>query len=164
MIVVADTTPVNYLVLIGHADVLASLYGRVIVPEAVYAELQHPRTPEVVRITVASKPRWLEVRSVTRLLDSQLNELDLGEQEAIALAEEIGADTLMIDEDLGRRAAADRHLTVIGTLGVLEEAAKLNLVDLPSALTKLRQTTFRASDQLLQASLQRDADRKKKAP
>jgi predicted nucleic acid-binding protein len=51
---------------------------------------------------------------------------------------------------------------VIGTLGVLEEAAKLNLLDLPTALSKLKQTTFRADERLLNAFLERDAQRRKR--
>jgi hypothetical protein len=66
MIVVADTTPLNYLIVIGHSNVLPVLYGRVLIPEAVYQELQHPRTPAVVRDKIAGHPSWLKVRHVER--------------------------------------------------------------------------------------------------
>jgi predicted nucleic acid-binding protein len=45
MIVVADTTPINYLILIEEIDILAKLYGRVVIPRVVREELQRPRTP-----------------------------------------------------------------------------------------------------------------------
>ena len=164
MIVIADTTPLNYLILIGHADVLPTLYGRVFIPQAVYQELQQTRTPAIVRTEIASRPSWLEIRQIKRVIDQGLGKLDLGEQEAITLAEELGADALILDDKDGRRTAVERHFTVIGTLGVLEEAAKLRFLDLPSALAKLEQTTFRADPELLQGFLDRDAQRKQKQP
>ena len=54
MLVVTDTTPINYLVLIGHVDILPSLYGHVVIPQAVVGDLQHPRTPESVRAWIAA--------------------------------------------------------------------------------------------------------------
>ena len=56
MIVVCDTSPLNYLVLIQHAEVLPSLFGRVIAPPAVMAELQHPGAPTIVRAWAAAPP------------------------------------------------------------------------------------------------------------
>jgi hypothetical protein len=56
MLVVADTTPLNYLVLIGQVTVLASLYEQVVIPNAVATELRHPKAPEVVRAWIASPP------------------------------------------------------------------------------------------------------------
>jgi len=61
MIVIADTTPLHYLVLLNHADILRELYGRVIIPEAVFGELQVDRTPATVKQWIASCPDWLEV-------------------------------------------------------------------------------------------------------
>jgi predicted nucleic acid-binding protein len=72
------------------------------------------------------------------------------------------ADLLILDDRDARIEASRRHLTVIGTLRVLEDAARLGLIDLPLALQRLRQTTFRASAKLLQAMLDRDAARKEK--
>jgi hypothetical protein len=62
MLVVADTSPLNYLVLIQHDSLLPALYERVMVPPAVLADLQQPRTPPTVRIWVAAPPAWLAVQ------------------------------------------------------------------------------------------------------
>jgi predicted nucleic acid-binding protein len=162
MIVIADTTPLNYLVLIRESHLLPQLYGRVLIPQAVCDELRQERTPAPVRAWVAKRPAWLEVRQASVPLDSELEELDRGEREAIALALELRADLLIVDDRDARVAACRRNLVVIGTLRVLEDAAQLDLVDLPRAMQRLQQTTFRASPHLVRALLERDAERRKK--
>jgi predicted nucleic acid-binding protein len=64
MIIVADTSPINYLVLIGAIDILKALFGRVIIPQAVLGELQHEKTPTAVKVWCDAYPDWLEVRQV----------------------------------------------------------------------------------------------------
>src|SRR6266851_985192 len=105
MIVIADTSPLHYLVLLEHTEVLQHLYGRVLIPRAVVRELQAERTPPRVRQWIASPPSWLEVREITVPQDPALAELDPGEREAIALAEALRADALILDEKSGRREA-----------------------------------------------------------
>ena len=61
MLVIADTSPLHYLVLIEHTAVLPSLFGRVVIPPVVAVELQRPRTPAPVRAWMASPPAWLEM-------------------------------------------------------------------------------------------------------
>ena len=63
MIVVSDTSPINYLVLIEFQYLLPELFDLVLIPEAVHRELQAGGTPEPVRQFVAAAPGWLEVRS-----------------------------------------------------------------------------------------------------
>jgi predicted nucleic acid-binding protein len=63
VIVVADTTPLHYLILLQHADILRELYGRVIVPEAVVHELRAAGAPEAVKQWMARPPLWLEVKA-----------------------------------------------------------------------------------------------------
>jgi hypothetical protein len=62
VIVVADTTPLQYLILIQCEHILPALYGRVVVPPAVIAELSRDETPQPVRDWLKSAPEWLEVR------------------------------------------------------------------------------------------------------
>jgi predicted nucleic acid-binding protein len=63
MIVVADTSPINYLVLIGHIEILPHFYGRILIPPSVWEELQDRNTPDSVRKWVAQGPAWLEMRN-----------------------------------------------------------------------------------------------------
>jgi predicted nucleic acid-binding protein len=160
MIVIADTSPLNYLILIRQTSLLPALYGRVFIPEAVCTEMKQPRTPAAVRDWMAHPPDWLEIRKVNRAVDSDLEDLDSGEQEAITLAQELQASVMILDERDARREARRRHFTVVGTLGVLEEASKRGLLDLPSAITDLQKTTFRADSGLIQSFLDRDAQRR----
>jgi predicted nucleic acid-binding protein len=160
MIVVADTTPVNYLILIDEIDVLPRLYGRVVIPLAVHEELTHSRAPASVRVWIAQPPDWLEILSTTPNTDTALEMLDAGEREAIALAEQLSFSSdsvqLVIDELQGRREAERRGLHVIGTIGVLREAADEGLLDLRSAIERLRQTSFHISPAILARLLDKE--------
>jgi predicted nucleic acid-binding protein len=163
MIVIADTSPLNYLVVIGEANLLQRLYAQVVIPEAVLRELQNPQVPTAVAEWVARPPAWLEVKRRSAPSDPGLRFLGEGEREAIALAIEHRPNALLLmDEGYGRREARRRNLRITGTLGVLNDAASRGWVDLPSAFDRLRQTTFRASPSLLQSFLDRDAERKKR--
>jgi predicted nucleic acid-binding protein len=161
MIVVADTSPLNYLVLIEQIHLLAALYGRVLVPPAVVAELNATQTPERVRYWIQRSPPWLETRFPAHMPLDFPEILGPGEREAIALSQEIHADALLIDDWEGRQEAARRQLTVVGTLRVLGTAAEKSLVHLPTAISRLRATNFRASTDLLAQLL--DQDRKRKS-
>src|ERR1700739_1333883 len=85
MIVIADTSPLHYLILLERAEVLQHLYGRVIIPEAVVRELQAQKTPAVVRRWISSPPEWLQIRQIAVPPDPALAELDPGERDAMAL-------------------------------------------------------------------------------
>ena len=161
MIVIADTSPLHYLILLKHAEVLQRLYGSVIIPEAVVQELQAEKTPVPVRQWITSPPQWLQIQRVVVPPDPALAELDPGEREAIALAEKLCADALIIDEKSGRREAERRKLRVIGTVRVLDDAAEMGLVDLPTALSSLQAFGFYLEAKLLQFLLDRDSTRKR---
>jgi len=145
MIVVADTSPLNYLVLIGEIERLPSLYQKVLIPQEVRREMLRERTPLTVRTWAANLPEWCEERQLSGTPDSSLDELDPGEREAIQLAAEAGVDTVLMDEVSGRREAVRRRLRVIGTLGILEQAAQRGLLNFRDALQRLEQTNFRLS-------------------
>jgi predicted nucleic acid-binding protein len=83
-----------------------------------------------------------------------------GEWEAIALAEEVQADALLIDDRDGRQEALRRHLPVIGTLRVLADASDHGFADLRTVLSRLRQTNFRASEELFQWLLTRETEQR----
>jgi len=155
MIAVSDTSPLCYLILIGEADLLPGLFGRVVLPRIVLDELLHEDAPRTVREWAANLPSWIEVQENPVTPPEPIAKSQAGEQAAILLAEALKAQIVLIDEKAGRRVAADRGLRVTGTLGVLGEAATCGLVDLTNAMERLRGTNFRYSPALLKATLER---------
>ena len=149
-LIVSDASPLHYLALIQEAHILPLLFGRVIIPQKVFDELQQPNTPSAVKAFAASLPSWLEIRAVTTPIDGSLLHLDRGEQEAITLAIEIQPETLLIDETKGRRAAKSHGLKTIGTLAILLDGAIAGFCDLEKSFEILRQTNFRATEDLYQ--------------
>jgi len=161
MIVIADASPMSYLILLGKTDLLPRLYGRVLIPHAVSAELGSEKSPPAIQTWMAHPPNWFEVRKV-HVVGFGLDKLDAGEREAISLAQELEADLLLLDDWDARQEALRRHLTVGGTLRVLDDAARLNLINLPDIVAQLRGTNFRIKESILQTLLARDAQRKAK--
>jgi predicted nucleic acid-binding protein len=152
VIVVADSGPLHYLILLNQTDLLYRLYDQVVAPEAVLGELTVVRAPQPVKDWLSRPPSWLHIQSVpfdqTELVTA---DLDLGEREAIALAHLLRADLLLMDETLGRAEARRRSLRVTGTLGVLRIAAEKGLIDLPEVLARLRRTSFYVSEDLIRS-------------
>jgi predicted nucleic acid-binding protein len=96
MIVISDTSPLNYLILIGEQNLLAKLFGRVIIPAAVFEELQNAGASAEVRDFANDLPEWIEVKQTSLTADSSLDILDAGEREAILLAQELPADLILV--------------------------------------------------------------------
>lgn len=155
MIVVSDTSPLHYLILIDCAHLLPELYGRVITTLEVVEELSRVKTPQKVREWVAEPPAWLEIQEPTIPL-IELPKLGLGEASAITLAKELAAELLLIDERYGTQIAQSSGLLVTGTLGVLKGAARRGLISLPVALEALRHTTYRYTPKLFEQLLKDD--------
>ena len=161
MIVVSDTTPLNYLVLIKAIAALPTLFGRVFAPGAVIAELTDPRAPASVRAWASEPPSWLAVREPTHLDATLPGSLHAGEVHAISLARELGADWVLIDERKASRAAERCGLRVAGTLVILEEAGARGLLDYPAVRDRLvQETNFFVSDDVLRDSERRYQARK----
>lgn len=151
--IIADTSPLNYLILIDAVEILPALFQEVVVPGAVERELLALGASEKVRKWMENAPNWLYVRKVNEI-DKSIN-LGKGETEAISLAVELSADLILLDDKAARQAAIERKLKVIGTLGVLKLAGKNKLIDFETALKKLQATNFRASKFLIEALLNR---------
>lgn len=155
MIVISDTSPICYLLLIGEIELLPQLYGQVLIPKTVQHELSDARSPVSVQTWINCPPEWLIIQTVDVPTNTNLDGLDPGEQAAIILAQQQNANLIIIDDLLGRQVAQSYGLRVTGLLGVLDEAAQQNLVDFPQAISRLQKTTFRVSSQLIQSLLQR---------
>ena len=111
MLVVSDTSPLTALLQIQRGDLLPLLFDRILIPPAVRAELvrEHPVLPA-----------WLETQAPNSIPAAIADaDLDAGETQALALALEVHADAVLIDERLGRRVAAVLGLHPTGVLGCL---------------------------------------------
>jgi len=161
-VVIADTSPVNYLLLIGEIAILPRLYGQVLIPPEVLTELSDADAPLEVLQWVRLRPAWLQTRQVRTVDDDPaLRQLDPGERAAILLAQQEAGALLLIDDAAGRSEATRRGIPSTGTLGILRAAAIRQLLDLPTSLKNLAATNFRVSQRLIVELLAEDTARKR---
>jgi len=155
VIVVSDTTPLSELAKVEQLGLLRDVFGQVIVPQEVYDEVTTGSHPAVVVIQSAT---WIEVRfvqdtsQIAALRES--TKIHLGEAAAIILAEELGAQQVLIDDLRARRVAKARLLPVTGTIGTLLLAKEQGLiVQVKSILDDLMAVGKRISPRLYQEVL-----------
>lgn len=129
MIVVSNTSPIFYLSTIGQLDLLHQLFDVVVIPAAVYNEITNVGNTDASARVVPTLS-WVKTQTATdqAFINTLSIDLDPGESEAIALAVEINADLLLMDERLGRTAALRSGLKVTGVLGILIAAKRNNLI------------------------------------
>jgi uncharacterized protein len=156
MIVVSDTSALSNLAIVDHLWLLEAVYENVIIPDVVASELaaaSHPAVPAILQLG------WIQTQSLANLkLADQLQQergLDAGEAHVIALALELRADDLLIDERLGRQEAVRLGLSIIGILGILLVAKQRSLIPQVQLVMDalIRQAGFRVSPQLYQRVL-----------
>ncbi len=130
MIVISDTSPISNLYQIGRLDLLRQMFGKVLVPPAVDREVRK-LSDFSIDISEYLGAEWIEtsIPENTGRVAHFLKELDAGESEAIVLAQEKGADYLLIDERLGTKTAIAEGLQTVGLIGVLLKAKEVGLVE-----------------------------------
>ncbi len=153
--VVVNATPVIALALINQLDLLRRLYGEALIPPAVRAEVLAggPGSPGFVEL---QRAEWIRV---TDLQDPRradlLSDLDRGEAEVIALAQELNATLVIVDERLARRHVRRLGLKLTGTLGVLLKAKERGLIPVVKPLIdRLQRGGFRLDDFVIAEVLQ----------
>jgi predicted nucleic acid-binding protein len=138
-VVIADASCLILLTNLGYLDTLNQLYGEIWITDAVKNEYRLPLPP----FFSINNPADTEILTELRL------SLDQGEASSIALAIENPGCRIIIDEKKGRRIALSLGLDLTGTLGVLSEAAKQDLVKVDSELVqRLEYLGFRLSSDL----------------
>jgi predicted nucleic acid-binding protein len=152
--VISNTTPILSLLKIGKLELLHTLYGQVVVPEAVYREVMAGNDKEY--FADLRDFAWLTVETIGSVTARQLLfDLDDGEAETIVLAQEQAADLVIIDEKSGRRYAEQLGLTLTGTVGVLLKAKERGLIDeVAPLLYELQKRQSWMSDSLIQTALE----------
>lgn len=144
-LVIADSSCLIALSKTGRLDVLRQLFGRIVVAQAVYAEVVEKGAGRPGSLEVKAA-EWIETRRIRDQLavDALRLTLGAGESESIVLAVELKADYIILDDWQARRMAMGLSLPVVGTLAVLSRAVEKGyLDDLGSALEELRKVGFR---------------------
>ncbi len=155
MRVVSNAGPIIHLSWIDHLALLRQLFDEILIPVAVRDEVLRaaPDVPGVPAIHAAFQTGWLTVLGVTDPAQAEQlkTDLDSGESEAIALAEELGADLLLLDERRARAHAVGRGIPITGTIGILRKAQERGLIQMVSPLVEeLRIRGFRISAELIE--------------
>ncbi len=154
-IVVVNTTPIIALALIGQLDLLQHLYREVVIPLAVQHEVLAGGS-DGIGATELQRANWIRITPLQdpRRADLLLSDLDRGEAEVIALAQELNADLVVVDERLARRHAGRLGLALTGTLGVLLKAKEQGLVPAVGPLIdQLRHGGIRLSEAVVAEAL-----------
>jgi len=157
MIVVSDTSVINYLVQINLADLPHRLYGEICIPEQVLAELDHDGALPAVKNFIAAKPTWLTIKTMDSIATG-LEDLDIGKAAAISLVLSLHCP-LLVDGTAARARTKQLGLTAFGVLDILLDAAAQNMINFAESLQRLRRTNFYISDELAE-SLTQQANRK----
>lgn len=133
MIIVSNTSPIFYLSTIGQLDLLRQLYDEIVIPTKVFNEITNIGNTDASARVVPTLS-WIKKQSATdqAFVNTLRAELDPDEAEAIALAVELNADRLLMDERLGRATAMRVGLQVTGVLGVLIAAKRNNSIQMPN--------------------------------
>ena len=137
--IVSNTTPILSLLKINKLNLLKKLYGQIIIPFAVYQEIENGKEKHYYQDL--SSVDWIEIKKIKNPGSKNfIFDLDDGEAEVMILANEIDADLVIIDEIIGRRYAKQLDLKITGTLGVLLKAKKEGyILSVEELLTELTQ-------------------------
>ena len=142
MPIVSNTSPLLNLAIVDHLSLMHEQFGEILIPQAVFEELRvEEGLPGSQSILEAIEKGWLEVKEAKDQIFVKLlrADLDKGEAEALALALQVKAERVILDEREGRRVAKSLGLKVIGVLGVLLRAQREGkLQSLKSAMDDLR--------------------------
>ncbi len=144
--IVSNTGPLIALAGVGQFDLLHKLFGSILIPPAVRAEILNETA-----LTALAAADWITVQAIQDVIAIQLlrEELDDGESEAIVLARELDADLILIDERAARRKARSLGLQMVGTLGVLLMAKDKGFIDaIKPLIESLRGAGFHMSEDL----------------
>lgn len=128
-LIVSNTTPLIALDACNQLDLLRSLYGRILIPEAVDRELSRGGSTGLTTGLTSAHRAWIGVQAITSPPSVHLlARLDAGEAEVITLALEIGASLVLIDEKRGLKVARELGLSALGSVGILLLAKKKGLL------------------------------------
>lgn len=150
MIIISDNSALSALAETGLLALLPRLFGKVVIPESVRRECNHPRAPQALREWISEPAGWLRIMPdpCDCLLETQ--GLGPGEAAAITLAwVHRKSAKLILDEKRGRRVAEALGLSKTGVVGIIGEAAECGWLDFDETIESIQQTGFNLSDSVV---------------
>lgn len=150
--IVSNATPLIAFARIGELALLERIVEQLTLPQAVWQEVTGvTERPGAETIREAT---WINVQTANEVSADLLAVLDRGEAEVIALAEEVGAAEVIIDERAARAVAITRGLSVIGSAGLLVRAKDRNLIPaVRPLLTRMQESGMRYSQVFFESLL-----------
>jgi predicted nucleic acid-binding protein len=157
VIVVCDSTILIGLANIGRLEILREVFSKISIPDEVFHEVAQKGSDRLGSKDIKDA-RWIEVIRIKdkTQVDLLMISLDKGEAEVLALAKELGADLILVDEEKARKSAVIAGYNVMGLLGLFILAKKLGLLDqVRPLIDELRRKKFRVSDRVVSEALKR---------
>ncbi len=152
--IISNTTPIITLLKISKLELLQQIYGHIIIPKAVYDEIEQGK--EKSFYTDLTKFSWITIKAIKGKKSTEyLRDLDKGEAEVIILANELNADLVIIDEKLGREFAEYFNLKITGTIGIILKAKELGLIqEVKPLINKMLENGIWLNKKLVESILQ----------
>ncbi len=140
---VSDSTPLIYLAKLGSLEILREVYGRVIIPKAVYEEVVQEgkeRGLPDAHIVERAADDWMQVLEVDHKIEKEYGFVDSnpglgrGEKEAIKLCKQVNAFFFIADDREARRAARVLNIGTVGTCGTVIQAHRMGFYSMREAM------------------------------
>ncbi|MBI5749953.1 MAG: DUF3368 domain-containing protein [Nitrospinae bacterium] len=159
-IAVVNTSPIIYLSSINQLNLLKKLFQNIFIPDAVRHEVILGGK-EGFGVGEIKSEKWIKIKTIKNKSAKRylLTDIDVGEAEVIVLAEELKADTVIMDDRLGRKIAKLRGFNVVGTLRILVAAKERGLItEVKPLIQKLKEVSFWLSDDVYKAILKQSME------
>ena len=157
MIVVSDSTVLIGLSKLGKLTLLKEIFSKISIPEEVFKELVE-RGKGKPGSNLIRESSWVEKKTVKdkTQVNFLMGNLDKGEAEVLALAQELEADLILMDEGKARKSAVIAGFNVMGLLGLLNLAKNIGLIyEVRPFVAELMTKKFRLSDKVIEEALKK---------
>ena len=151
--VISNTTPLLALAGIGQLELLHTLYGEIIIPEAVVNEIIYEPAKSMIAGMEWIRKACISDNSSKKLYSSRLHD---GEVEVMILADELDAGLLIIDDNAAKKTAKFLGYSVTGTIGVLLRAKNEGMLEkLSPMINELVANGLYLSEEVIRLALSR---------
>ncbi|MFA6413714.1 MAG: DUF3368 domain-containing protein [Syntrophales bacterium] len=152
--IICNTSPLQYLHQLNQLQIMPSLAGSIIIPQAVVDEIA-AGIAWGIDLPDLQKLNWVDIQSpLSRTAVPLVTHLGSGETEVIMLALESSDTTVILDDALARKTAELLGIRMTGTLGLLLDAKRIGLIDkLTPVIEQLQALNFRLAPHTREAVL-----------